>query len=105
MLAGEPNPVRTGLSNSIANSEELLALGSSGSEEIARAFFWISPYWNWNIFFVVICFALMPVTLLWLYIIYPPGKYYSNVPPPPQYVGWAKHNFTDHDSFFADLLR
>ena len=72
------------------------------TQAASRAFFWISPYFNWKIFFVVLPFALMPVALVWLLLLYPPQKYYSNVPPPPQYVGYIKQNATYADSAFVD---
>ena len=48
--------------------------------ETSRFFFWISPNFNIDFFIFILPFALIPVALVWIFIIYPPGKFYANVP-------------------------
>jgi len=52
-----------------------------------RALFWLSPAFNFDIFTYLISFAFIPLLLIYVYVVYPPGKYYSSAPPPPEYEG------------------
>jgi len=50
------------------------------TEDTSRFFFWISPNINWFLLGTILPFALIPFAIVWFYIIYPPGKFYANVP-------------------------
>jgi len=48
--------------------------------EAARFFYWISPNFNMDMFIFLLPLMLIPAALVWIYVIYPPGKFYANVP-------------------------
>ncbi|CAL8113938.1 unnamed protein product [Orchesella dallaii] len=86
--------LHTSLSSSVNNSAHNVDSGhkettvsSQRQESVGKALFWLSPAFNMDIFTYVLPFAFIPLLLIYVYIVYPPGKYYSSAPRPPQYLG------------------
>jgi hypothetical protein len=57
-----------------------VSISRSGNSEAARFFFWISPHFNIDFFIFILPILMIPIALAWIFIIYPPGKFYANVP-------------------------
>lgn len=69
------------------------AINTDFSKDVSpRALFWVSPTLNFQTFLFYLAFALIPFALGWVYWLYPPRKYYYQIP--PDYVGYSVMNIT-----------
>src|SRR5665811_200522 len=79
------------------NNSQIVGNAEDNNSQFARTLFWVSPLINFDIFLYTISFALIPAAILWVYWLYPPGKFYSSAPPAPDYIGFSVMNLTRRD--------
>lgn len=74
-------------------SSKQTSLSSQVTESaIGKTLYWISPQFNMDIFTYILPFMFIPIALIYVYIIYPPRRYY--VTAPNSYMGYYLSNDT-----------
>jgi len=79
-----------------AVKKQFLMSGKSHKEQ-AKALFWVSPEVNYETFLYALPFLVIPLSLVWVYWLYPPGKFYSHLP--ANYTDFNTMNATIHGVF------
>jgi hypothetical protein len=92
--AGGRNSLSPSSTNTVETEKQYLEIPFRQTDQSARFFFWVSPAVNYQTFLYAVSFLLIPAAVVWVYWLYPPGKYYSTIPASPDYIGYQVMNDT-----------